>query len=354
MNISTIGIIGGGQLCKMIAIAAINLGYKVFIYTNNKNDPGLIVGEYIVANYDDHDAIEYFCTKVDCITCEFENIPYEFLQHVKRHHPLYPNAEIFKICQDRIQEKKFLTELEIAVGKYSIIHNQEDFELYSNKNDNFFIKRPTLGYDGKGNAFWDGNQESLPKILDYNNFTYPLMLEKAIDFYKEISIIVCRDTKGNIEHFPIAENVHKNGILHSSFVPAGIDDIVINSAKVISAKIAEKFNLIGILAIEFFLLKDNSLLVNEMAPRPHNSGHWSLDACNISQFEQLVRIITKTPMLPVHLKSQCKMINLIGDDIINITSQYIANSNAKIYRYGKDSMANGRKTGHINIMLDEQ
>lgn len=286
-----IGILGGGQLGKMLASAAQALGQRVHIFTDNPNDPALFITPYsTIANYKDFNALASFVAETDLVTIEFENIPLETVEFISQYKPLFPSKEIIKFSQNRILEKQFLQQLDIPVAEYSIINSSKDILNISSFPT--IIKTATLGYDGKG-QFFIQKKEDINLHL-FNNFPY--IAECYIKFVKEISIIVVRDAQNNVNFFPIAENTHVNGILRSSKVPAAITELTRKTAQSIAYKIATSTKLLGIMAIEFFVCEDGSLLVNELAPRPHNSGHWSLDACSISQFEQTIRAILGWPL----------------------------------------------------------
>ena len=331
-----LGILGGGQLGRMLAIAAYNLGMQVVIFTNKKDSPAsYITNSTIVANYDDTDALLEFARKVDVITLEFENIPTAVLDFLVQYTNVYPSARALNITQNRLREKRFVNNLDIATTVFEEVNNLQDLTIgYP-----CILKTLSSGYDGKG-------QCTLHSITDQVEVEFPCIAEKAVYFQKEISVIIARDLYGNIETFPIAENVHKNGILCTSIVPADIKQETIEKAYEIATKIITAVDYIGVMTVEFFVIEGEELLVNEIAPRVHNSGHWSIEACNVSQFEQHIRAVCGLPIKPIHLYFPCKMHNIIGEDIQNI--KYDLHSE-RITIYGKQEVLDGRKMGHITI-----
>ena len=345
---STIGIFGGGQLGRMICFAAHQLGYRTMVFSDITNSPAsFVTNQTIVANYLDQEALQQFVDKIDIATFEFENIPVAAVNFVAQQKPTYPNAEVLKITQNRLKEKDFLNLSGAKTTKYQAITSLEDLQnALAHFEFKAVLKTTTMGYDGKGQQVLT-KDSNLTEV--WQNFTnQELILEKFANFEQEISVIVARGVNGEIACYPPLTNIHKNGILDQSIYPAKINDQTTAEAVAIAKNIVGKLNLIGLLAIEFFVLKDGSLLVNEMAPRPHNSGHFSMDACHTSQFEQLVRAITGLSLGSVKFHSRGHMQNLIGDDVLEI-EKYFANPKAKIHLYGKDKIAAGRKMGHVNI-----
>ena len=329
-----VGILGGGQLGRMLAVSAYNLGMQCVIFTNQENSPAsYVTNKTIVANYDDTDALLSFVRQVDVVTLEFENIPTRTLDFLAQYTSVYPNARALNITQDRLREKRFVNTLGIATTKFEEVHNLQDITIgYP-----CIIKTLKLGYDGKG-------QRVLNSAADKEDFELPCIAEQSVYFQKEISVIIARDLHGNIETFPVAENIHKHGILCTSIVPADIKPETICKATDIATKIIETIDYIGVMTVEFFVTENESLLVNELAPRVHNSGHWSVEACSVSQFEQHIRAVCGLPIKSPHLYFPCKMHNIIGKDIQNIKYDI---SNDRITIYGKDRISDDRKMGHI-------
>ncbi|WP_168464533.1 5-(carboxyamino)imidazole ribonucleotide synthase [Wolbachia endosymbiont of Ctenocephalides felis wCfeT] len=346
----TIGIMGGGQLGKMTAIAATNLGQKIHIFTANKNDPGCsIVDDLTIANFSDEKALESFAQSVDLVTIESENIPCSAIDIVSQYVSFYPGKEALHISQNRLREKDFIKNLNIKTANYKSVQNYNEL-LEGSKNFSYPMRLKTaeMDYDGKGQYVINNDSE----LERFNSFDWSKqhILEESVDLLKEVSIIIARGKSGKVTFFPVAENHHVDGILDTSTVPAKIDNNLIEKVQYIAEKTANALNLIGILAIEFFITKDNELLINELAPRPHNSCHWSLDACNVSQFEQLVRVICGLPMQKVALRFPCMTKNIIGKDIHD-SHKYLNDEKANLTIYGKTEVRDKRKMGHVNIAL---
>lgn len=333
-----IGILGGGQLGKMLAIAAHNLGIKVVIFSNTKNSPAsYVTNNTIIAEYNDKDALAMFRKSVTVITSEFENIPAFTLDFLIAKEVMHPNADILKITQDRFKEKQFVNSLGIRTAVFEKFINIPD----ANLDYPFIVKTRNGGYDGKG-------QHLIRSIKDTVDLKIPSIAEEVVGFQKEISILIARDFFGNIEFFPIIENVHINGLLYSSSVPANISNRIIKKAQAIGTVLVEKMNYVGVMTIELFLIENEELLVNEIAPRVHNSGHLTVEACNVSQFEQHVRAICGLPLKQVRLYFPCKMYNIIGDEIMGIKGD-LESPEKKVTIYGKMEIKDGRKMGHFTI-----
>ncbi len=348
---STIGIIGGGQLGKMIALAAYNMGFKTAIYCPDNHAPAKYVTDnYYCFDYDDEENLARFAKSVDVITFEFENIPLKSVKLLEQHTKVRPSSKLLEICQDRIKEKEFAKSLNIPTAEFYKVKTFEDLKLnYSKLNTPAILKTNRLGYDGKGQYSINNEKELayIEKQAFENNDDF--ILEKKIDFILEFSALIVRKSDNDVKLFPLSRNKHKNGILVKSEVPSGLHEDIIKEAEVYASKIAEEFDLHGILAIEFFLDRENKIYFNEMAPRPHNSFHWTLDACLTSQFEQLVRAITNMNLGSVAVTNKCEMLNLIGDEIM-MMEDLQHNQMNKIYDYGKEEVRSGRKMGHVNII----
>jgi 5-(carboxyamino)imidazole ribonucleotide synthase len=350
---STIGIFGGGQLGQMTCAAAHKLGYKAVIFSDVADAPAsLVCDQVIVANYLDEKALAEFASKIDIATLEFENIPTQAVDFIAKLKRVFPGSDVLRITQNRLKEKDFVNQIGIKTTDYLAVSSLQDlqkgFEEFAFR---AILKTTTMGYDGKGQKVLKKGDD-LEKILQEFNGA-ELILEKFADFEQEISVIVARSVNGEIACYQPLTNIHKNGILDKSIYPAKVSEITAARAVAIAKKIADELDLIGLLAVEFFVLKNgqenNNLLVNEMAPRPHNSGHFSMDACNTSQFEQLVRAITGLPLGNVDFHSQGYMQNLIGEDVLK-AGEYLDGKKGKLHLYGKDKIAAGRKMGHINFL----
>ncbi|MBM3579574.1 MAG: 5-(carboxyamino)imidazole ribonucleotide synthase [Alphaproteobacteria bacterium] len=335
----TIGIIGGGQLGRMACLAAHQLGFRSVIFTDQKNSPASFVTDaVIVADYSDQKALKEFCKIVDVVSFEFENIPFETASFVASCVDFHPRAEILKITQNRILEKNFLNEIGVTTTEYVTSNFEENLKEFGKA----ILKTATMGYDGKGQRILQ-----VSDTLVSDTFSTEMILEKFCPFDSEISVMVARSKAGEIKAYEPLTNIHKNGILDESHYPAKISEGLKIKAQELAKKIAEKLDLVGILAVEMFVIGEE-ILVNELAPRPHNSGHFSMDACVTSQFEQLIRAITGLPLGSTEFHSKGYMKNLIGDDVKNI-EKFFQNPRAKIHLYGKAEAKPGRKMGHVNI-----
>jgi 5-(carboxyamino)imidazole ribonucleotide synthase len=346
---STIGIFGGGQLGRMACFAAHKLGFKVVIFSDVKDSPAAqVTDQIIIADYNDKAALKKFADKIDIASFEFENIPVSAVEFVARTKPVYPAADVLKITQNRLKEKDFLRKNKIKVTDYAPIKNLEELKSQLKKFSNkAILKLATMGYDGKGQYVLNA-KSNLEKIWDEVK-NQEVILEKFADFDQEISVIAACGLNGEIACYEPLTNIHKNGILDQSIYPAKINSEIAKNAKEIAVKIIKKLNLIGLIAVEFFVLKNGELLVNELAPRPHNSGHFSMDAAITSQFEQFIRAITGMKLGSTKFHSQGIMKNLIGDEV-NDLEKYSKNNLAKIHLYGKNKVAKGRKMGHVNLL----
>ena len=346
---STIGIFGGGQLGMMTAIAAKKLGYKTIIFSDADNSPASkFADKTIIANYLDEEALKKFANQIDIATLEFENIPINAIDFIDKIKPVFPKAKILEITQNRLIEKNFIRKNGIAVTNFIKINNLDELKINLEKFGNkAILKTATLGYDGKGQYVL--NKDSNLAEIWKENATKEMILEEFVPFESEISIMVARNLKREIVCYDPLTNIHKNGILDISIYPAKISDVTRKNARLIAHKIANDLDLIGILAVEFFVLKNGELLINELAPRPHNSGHFSMDGCKTSQFEQLIRAITGLEFGSTEFNFSGYMKNLIGKEVLDL-NKYQSDQNAKIHLYGKDQVVSGRKMGHINIL----
>jgi 5-(carboxyamino)imidazole ribonucleotide synthase len=354
-----IGIIGGGQLARMMALEAVKLGYKICIFCNAKNSPALDVTNLaIIGDYNDQDLLKKFISQVEAVTFEFENLPYETLKFIEEQSDLNPNAYSLYISQDRVREKDFVNKLSIVTTNYFAIKSLQDLIKKTQQiNYNAILKTTQLGYDGKG-QFMINKDSDLEKVFTQaNHHNTPLILEERVSFNKELSLILARDKKGNIAYYDLVENIHNEGILYKTIAPANLAvDVALklnNQAQEIAAKLANKLNYIGVMAIEFFLDKAGNLIFNEFAPRPHNSGHFSIDACYHNQFEQAIRASAGLNVASTIMHSKAEMNNLIGDDIKQIAQLSAKQSNniIKIHDYNKGEVRAKRKMGHYNILI---
>lgn len=349
----TIGIIGGGQLGRMMALVAKEAGFRIVVLEPGFSSPcGQVADEQIIASYDDRDALLQLAEKSDVITYEFENIDYESLQWLTEKGSVPQGSDIIKITQNRILEKQALVEAGVKVAPYAVIDNME--ALFARVEDIGFpcvLKTSMGGYDGKG-QFVIRDQDAINtagQLLEYG----PCVLESWIPFEKEISVIVTRNIRGDMTTFPVAENIHVNNILHETIVPARIENNVHKKAIALAEKIASHLELVGTLAVEMFLTRDGELFVNELAPRPHNSGHYTIEACDISQFGQHVRAVCNWPLKEPELLKPVVMVNILGQHVEAVMDTIAEKPTWSIHFYGKEEAKQNRKMGHITILTDD-
>lgn len=346
---ATIGIIGGGQLGRMLAMAAAKLGFHIIVLEPQENCPASqVANEQIVAQYDDEPALAQLAERTDVITYEFENIAVEALKKLADDTAIFPPSDALRISQDRLVEKDFLNKSGLQTAPFFDISTVEDLQNALTQSDGRgILKTRRFGYDGKGQIRFAGtkNDPSIGEaIADLNGA--PAILECFIDFECEISVIATRDQFGTVECFEPAQNVHKNGILFSSTVPSSVDEGTKIAAVLAATDLISALNYVGTLGLEFFVMKDGGLIANEFAPRVHNSGHWTEAACAVSQFEQHIRAIAGWPLTAQHRHSDCEMENLLGDDI-NKLSSLATEPNVVLHSYGKAEARDGRKMGHF-------
>jgi 5-(carboxyamino)imidazole ribonucleotide synthase len=347
---ATIGILGGGQLGRMTAIAAARLGYKTHILCPEAESPAGLVTPFVTqAEYDDAAALARFADSVDVITFEFENIPAESADLLAGRRPVRPGSEVLRIAQDRLREKDFLRSIDVATAPYQEVTSAAALRrAVRDRGQHAVLKTVRLGYDGKGQVMI-GPDTDLGEAWSAMGAEVGI-LEGFVDFLCEISVIVARTPSGASAAYPPVENQHANHILDTTIVPARIGPEVAMRAEAIARHVAERLDLVGLLAVEMFVTQSNEVLVNEIAPRPHNSGHWSIDACQTSQFEQFVRAICGLPLGSTERHSDAVMKNLIGDDVEK-WREWIADPNAKLHLYGKTESRPGRKMGHVTRVL---
>lgn len=343
-----IGIVGGGQLGRMLAMAAGKLGFKTIILDPQVNSPAFEFSEHnIVAEYDDEKALAQLAQQADVITYEFENVPVEAFDNLADIRPVHPNTQALATSQDRVTEKSFFNNLGIKTAPWFDITSPETLdEAIAKSNGKGILKTRRFGYDGKGQCRVDVNKPETVKEAKTLSQQTPCILEGFIDFTCEISIIAARSSDGNVATYDIAENVHLDGILHTSTVPAKINEELREQAIVIAQKTLAELNYVGVMGIEFFVHPDGHLIVNEFAPRVHNSGHWTEAACTVSQFEQHIRAVAGLPLGNPARHSDCIMENLIGDDVDRVP-EILARPNVMLHMYGKREARKGRKMGHF-------
>ena len=342
----TIGILGGGQLAKFLAVAASKLGYRTHIFTDQKDSPAITVSEkYTLADFSDLKALNEFAENVSLITYEFENIPLKGLDFLAKKSTIYPDKNALMVSQDRIKEKKFFNSLDVNTVAFASVNSYDAYrDAISKIGYPSILKTRTLGYDGKGQLHVDEKTENTKIITHLQKG--PCILESKIKFDKEISVIICRGPTGAVISFDPSENIHVDGILRETSVPAQISDDIKVSAISTAGRLVNKLNYVGVMGVEFFVVESKRLLVNEIAPRVHNSGHWTQNGCMIDQFEQHIRAITGMNLGNGSRYANVKMVNLIGEDINHLNDETIGS----VYIYGKNETKPLRKMGHINYV----
>jgi len=346
MSKPSIGIIGGGQLGSMLSTAAKNLNLKTVILSDDKDAPAqFFADEFILCKYNDEFKIEEFSNKIDYVTYEFENIPYETLCKIDNIKKINPKPSINKIIQNRLSEKDFLNKNNIKTTSYISVKNESEL-----KSSQDFIpgilKTCTLGYDGRG-QYKINNEEELDNIKV--NFENHYILEKLVKLKKEISVIITRFGKQKYEVYDPIENVHEDQILKYSKIPANIGKNLLDKSKECSKYIAEELDYIGTMCVEYFIDKNDNLFVNEIAPRVHNSGHLTINAYNVSQFENHIRAVCGLEKIEIKKLYNAKMINLIGEDIL-VYRKKIFKDNEFFFDYQKNTVKEKRKMGHLTII----
>lgn len=357
---STIGILGGGQLGRMLAIAATEMGYHVHIFCPEVDAPAREVAKHAtIASYDDRDALKRFARDVDVVTYEFENIPVAAVKDVARHTPVYPDVDVLSVCQHRVLEKEAVNKLGVKTAPFLGVSSEAELQAAIKKlGTPAVLKTCRMGYDGKGQwkitddgGRWTDDEEKYPWLSVIRHPSSDLILEGFVDFRMEISVIVARGADGDMQCYCPVQNIHKNHILAETIAPAPISPALAAKAEQVAKTLAEGLKLVGLMAVEMFVTKDDEILVNELAPRPHNSGHWTIDACITSQFEQTVRAVCGLPLGDPKRLSDARMINLIGDEV-NDWQKHSTSPNAKIHLYGKKESRPGRKMGHVTFLTE--
>lgn len=345
-----IGIVGGGQLARMLLIAAKQMGYKVAVLEPSIDAPATLMADFhIQGGYSDEQALQELAAVSDVITTEFENVPASSMSFLANLKPTYPSAYAISISQNRIKEKTFFNSIGLATAKFHCIASLSDCDFVAN---NFFpaiLKTNTLGYDGKGQVRVKNNLEL---VAAYQKLNTECVLEKCVRLVQEVSVVIARN-QNETKCFDVVENVHVDGILETSLIPANISNELAERAKTAAQLIADKLDYIGVMAVEFFVDDSNNLLVNEMAPRTHNSGHVTIEACYTSQFEQQVRAICGLKLASTKTHTQSVMLNLLGDSWLkkpNFIQNILANHDSvKLHLYEKTEAKLGRKMGHLTV-----
>jgi 5-(carboxyamino)imidazole ribonucleotide synthase len=352
---STIGVLGSGQLGRMFAIAARRMGYRVHTFSPDFDTPTGQVSDFeICAEYEDLDKVREFARTVDAITFEFENVPFQTVEAAAQFAPVRPRGEVLHTTQNRLREKTFLSKNGFPVANFRHVKTIDELKAaLAEIGAPAVLKTAGFGYDGKGQA-------RIKTATDVETAFHAIgaqeaMLEQFVDFEKEVSVVAARDLNGNFADWGVIENAHENHILDVSFAPAFVSAKIGREAVEIARAILEKLEVVGVLCVEFFLTKDEQLLVNELAPRPHNSGHLTFDACITSQFEQQLRAVCGLPLGSTEFLCQAAMANLLGD-LWEASEPRWENAlrfpNVKLHLYGKAEPRAGRKMGHLTALAD--
>lgn len=352
---SVIGILGGGQLGRMAALAAARLGYRTHVFCPEADAPACQVTPLsTIAAYDDEAALSAFAAAVDVVTFEFENIPFATVDFLRDKVLLRPDAEVLRICQNRLREKDFCGRIGVPTTRYAALSEPAALDrVVRDLGRPCILKTAEMGYDGKGQALIEPDTDlaaAWTAMAGGAGRHVPAIVEAFVAFDLEASVIIARGADGLCRSFPLVENRHKNHILDQTIVPARVAPAVAERAEAIALRMAEEIGLVGLLAIEMFVTPEGEVLVNEMAPRPHNSGHWTLDACVTSQFEQQVRAVAGLPLGSCRPLGAAAMQNLLGDEAERWL-EILSEPGAKLHLYGKNEARPGRKMGHVTRLL---
>ena len=346
---ATIGILGGGQLGRMLSVAASRLGFKTHIFEPGANPPAAHVADRVTtANYDDAEALNAFAQSVDVITYEFENIPTSALDILENIRPIHPNREALRVSQDRITEKDFLANLGLTPAPYAAVDTLADLEhAVSEIGLPAILKTRRFGYDGKGQARINTAADLGQAIADMAG--QPAVLEGFVNFTHEVSVIGARSENGDVSCFDPGENIHRGGILHTTTVPARLSKAQRMDAVLMAGRILNALDYVGVMGLELFVMP-KGLIVNEIAPRVHNSGHWTQNGCAVDQFEQHIRAVARWPLGDGSRHSDVVMENLIGADMDRVPD-LAKDPTVSLHLYGKAEVKAGRKMGHFNKII---
>ena len=342
----TIGIVGGGQLGRMLAMAAARLGLRCRVFSPDPDSPAFdVVANATCAEYADVEALELFAGDVDVITYEFENVPAASAMILAARRPVLPDRQILETTQDRLIEKDFVTKLGIQTADYADVSSPQTLRAaIARIGLPAVLKTRRFGYDGKGQTMIRAGDD--PDRVWEDLGTKSAILEAFVPFEREVSVVAARAHDSAVESFDVTENEHRDHILKTSRVPAAISEATAREARRIAETIAQKFNYVGVLAVEMFVLRDGEILVNEIAPRVHNSGHWTLDGASVSQFEQHIRAVAGWPLGKPIRRGRVEMTNLIGSEVEDYR-RWLAVPGAAVHLYGKTAVRPGRKMGHV-------
>lgn len=356
---SRIGIIGGGQLGRMIAIAAAHMGYRVSVLDPDPDCPAAQVADDCIASpYEDRDAARALAHRSDVVTYEFENVDAGAIDAAEVLALLRPSSKVLRIAQDRISEKGTLSEAGFPVAPYRPVETADELaDSIARVGLPAVLKTARMGYDGKGQSVLRSAEDAGAAFAHLGG-SGGLILEQFVPFEKELSVICARDARGETRAFPCAENIHVNGILDVSIAPARVPEATAREAANLAGAIADRLGVVGLIAVEMFLTVDGSLLVNELAPRPHNSGHYTIEACATSQFGQLVRILCNLPMGDPAMPRPAVMVNMLGDLWLQAGKDpdfagALSLPGVSLHLYGKSEVRAGRKMGHITAVAPD-
>ena len=342
---ATIGILGGGQLGRMLSVAASRLGYRCHIFEPGAAPAADVAHRLTTAPYEDESALRDFAASVDVVTYEFENVPAASLDLIESLAPIRPNRRALSVSQDRLDEKDFLSGLGLTTAPYARVESAEDLAAAMGEQDRAILKTRRFGYDGKGQVRIGAGDDLAAAWAQVNA---PAVLEGFVDFTAEISVIVARGQDGAVAAFDPGLNVHREGILRTTTVPCGLPARLIPDAVLIASRIVTALDYVGVMGVELFVTP-RGLVVNEIAPRVHNSGHWTQAGCAVDQFEQHIRAVAGLPLGDGKRHADVVMENLIGDDIDRLPD-WLAQSETQVHLYGKAEARPGRKMGHVNII----
>ncbi len=351
---ATIGVLGGGQLGRMLALAAARLGFKCHIFAPSPDSPAFdVVHRVSCADYNDTEALDRFAADVDVVTYEFENVPAETATFLAARVPVLPDPQILATTQDRLAEKLFVRQLDIPTALFAAVAQPAELTAAIERIGlPAVLKTRRYGYDGKGQATIKNDTDLQDAWREVGG--QPCILEAFVPFEREVSVVAARGQDGAVECFDVTENEHREHILKTSRVPAALSQFAVHEARRIAEAIAQKFAYVGVLAVEMFVLPGGGeILVNEIAPRVHNSGHWTLDGASVSQFEQHIRAVAGWPLAKPIRRGRVEMINLLGSEVEDL-QRWLTVPGAAVHVYGKAAIRPGRKMGHVTrVFADE-
>ena len=354
---ATLGVLGGGQLGRFFVMAAHEMGYRVMVLDPDPHSPaGMIADQHLIADYHDSHALTRMASECAAVTTEFENVPADALAHLSQSLPVRPSAAAVGICQNRIVEKGFLRKHKLPHAPYAEIYTATDLDNVPGELFPGILKVARFGYDGKGQARVANRAEAVAAFHRMQN--EPCVLEQMLSLDYEVSVVLARDADGRVKCFPVAENSHRHGILDVSIIPARMGPCSGGDAQELAETVATQMDYVGVMAVEFFV-SHGSIYINEMAPRPHNSGHYTIDACAVSQYDQQVRALCGLPLGDGKMHSSAVMVNLLGDLWFTKSgtashepewNKLFAVPNLRLHLYGKRNARPGRKMGHFTVI----